>query len=272
MLVTGPNADPFIRIDSVTKRFRRRRAEPVLAVDRLSLSVAAYEFVSIVGPSGCGKTTLLLMIAGLRAPTSGTVFVGGEAVREPITDVGIVFQQDLLLPWRTALGNVMLQFDVRGGVPDGMDRALALLRQVGLEGFEHAHPAALSGGMRQRVALCRALVHGAPLLLMDEPFGALDALTRQEMNYDLMGLWESERKTVVLITHSIAEAVLLSDRVAIMSPRPGRIVEVVHIDLPRPRTAAVSKSEAFSGQLAHIEDRLLGGRERHSELRTRVVR
>ncbi|MGH9244165.1 MAG: ABC transporter ATP-binding protein [Acidimicrobiales bacterium] len=235
----------------------------MLAVDRVDLSVAAHEFVSIVGPSGCGKSTLLLMIAGLRAPTSGTVFVDGNAVREPITDVGIVFQQDLLLPWRTALGNVMLQLDVRGSAPDGRDRALALLRRVGLEGFEDVHPAALSGGMRQRVALCRALVHGAPLLLMDEPFGALDALTRQAMNYDLMGLWESERKTVVLITHSIAEAVLLSDRVAIMSPRPGRIVEVVDIDLPHPRTAAVSKSDAFSRLVGHIEDRLLGSGEQH---------
>lgn len=252
--------EPSIAVESVTKRYESRRRPAVLALDRLDFRVERHEFVSIVGPSGCGKSTLMLLVAGLIPPSTGVIRVDGQVVKKPITNVGTVFQQDLLLPWRTALGNVMLQYDVRGKVKDSQERALALLRQVGLEEFTDAYPSALSGGMRQRVALCRAWVHDAPLLLMDEPFGALDALTRQAMNYELLALWETARKTVVLITHSIPEAVLLSDRVFVMSPRPGQILEELTIDLPRPRQEIGSTSADFSRYVGHIEEILLGDR------------
>src|SRR5256885_836234 len=192
--------------------------------------------LEISGPSGCGKTTLLKMVAGLVPYSSGSITVGGRKVDRPQTDVGIVFQESILLDWRDVLSNVMLQVDIRG-----MDRATYeavakhLLRQTGLEGFENRKPYELSGGMRQRVSICRALVHDPPLLLMDEPFGALDALTREQISMDIQRVWMERRKTALHITHSIPEAVLLADRVVVMSPRPGRIVEILDVDLPRPR-------------------------------------
>jgi NitT/TauT family transport system ATP-binding protein len=189
-----------------------------------------------VGPSGCGKTTILKMVAGLIPYTAGTITVGGKVVDRPQTDVGIVFQDAIMLDWRNVLANVMLQIDIRR-----MDRAkyepvaLHLLKATGLDGFEQKKPYELSGGMRQRVSICRALVHDPPLLLMDEPFGALDALTREQISMDIQRVWMEKRKTALHITHSIPEAVLLADRVVVMSPRPGRIVEIIDIDLPRPR-------------------------------------
>jgi NitT/TauT family transport system ATP-binding protein len=219
----------------------------VVALDGVDLSVAGGTFVSIVGPSGCGKSTMLMIIAGLVTASAGEVEVGGIPVTRPLTDVGIVFQRDLLFDWRSVLGNIMLQADIRGlDRRRAREKALALLQKVGLQGFGGHYPWQLSGGMRQRVAICRALLHDAGLLLLDEPFGALDALTRDQMNLDLQRLWLQERRTTILVTHSISEAVFLSDRVAVMSPRPGRIVEDVTIDLPRPRTLSLRDSPLFA--------------------------
>ena len=219
----------------------------VVALDGVDLSVSGGTFVSIVGPSGCGKSTMLMIVAGLVPPSAGGVAVGAARVTRPLTDVGIVFQRDLLFDWRTVLGNIMLQADVRGlDKRLAREKALTLVEKVGLKGFEGHYPWQLSGGMRQRVAICRALLHDSGLLLLDEPFGALDALTRDQMNLDLQRIWLQVRRTTILVTHSISEAVFLSDRVTVMSPRPGRIVEDVTIDLPRPRTLAMRESPPFA--------------------------
>lgn len=209
---------------------------PLEALERASFVLAAHEFVSIIGPSGCGKSTLLRILAGLVRPSSGEVLLDGAPVTEPDTRVGVVFQHANLMPWRTALANVMLPLEVQGTPrEEARRRAWEMLELVGLEGFEESLPRELSGGMRQRVALARALVHDPDLLLLDEPFGALDALTRERMNWELLRIWQHERKTVLMVTHSIPEAIYLSDRVLIMSSRPGRIKREVAIDLPRPR-------------------------------------
>jgi NitT/TauT family transport system ATP-binding protein len=225
----------FIRLENVGKAYDTKSG-PVEACAEISLDIRESEFVAIVGPSGCGKTTILKMVAGLVPHSSGTISIGGRRVDRPQTDVGIVFQEAILLDWRDVLSNVLLQIDIRG-----LDRARHepvarhLLRATGLEGFEAKKPYELSGGMRQRVSICRALVHDPPLLLMDEPFGALDALTREQISMDIQRVWMEKRKTAIHITHSIPEAVLLADRVVVMSPRPGRIAEILEIDLPRPR-------------------------------------
>jgi len=246
-------APPLIQASGVSKTYSAAAGEPVHALDDVTLDVGDGEFVSILGPSGCGKSTLLLMIAGLLAPSAGEIRIAGRAVTRPQTDVGIVFQNPVLLDWRTVLRNVMLQVEARGlDLAVHRGKALALLQSVGLEGFEDRYPFELSGGMRQRTAICRALIHDPPLLLMDEPFGALDALTRDQMRLDIERIWLERRKTVVFITHSIPEAVLLSDRVVVMSPRPGRIDGVLDIDLPRPRGLEVQESPRFAGYLAQI--------------------
>jgi NitT/TauT family transport system ATP-binding protein len=234
-----------LQFHAVTKTFILG-ARQVIALQDISLEVHEQEFVSIVGPSGCGKSTLLLLTAGLMAPTAGRIVVGGRAVTDAITNVGIVFQRDVLFDWRTVLGNIMLQAEVRG-LPraPAAAKAAALIRKVGLTGFENAHPWQLSGGMRQRVAICRALLHDASLLLMDEPFGALDALTRDQMALDLLRIWSEDRRTALFITHDIAEAVFLSDRVLVMSPRPGRMVADLRIDLPRPRELDIRDDPDF---------------------------
>ena len=227
----------------------------VHAIDDVSLDVPAGQFLSILGPSGCGKSTLMLMIAGLLAPSTGEIRVAGRAVTRPQTDIGIVFQNPVLLDWRTVLRNVLLQVEARAlDLAEHRAKARDLLRAVGLEGFEDKYPFELSGGMRQRTAICRALIHDPPLLLMDEPFGALDALTREQMRLDIERLWIERRKTVVFITHSIPEAVLLSDRVVVMSPRPGRVDGILDIDLPRPRRLEVQESPRFAGYLTAIID------------------
>jgi NitT/TauT family transport system ATP-binding protein len=219
---------------------------PLLALDRLSLQIGDGEFVSIVGPSGCGKSTLMLIAAGLVPPSSGAVHVGGTQVRAPYGNVGIVFQDATLYEWRRVLENVLLPIDIqRLDRRQYRQRALDLLQLVGLSGFERKYPFELSGGMRQRVALCRALIHDPGLLLMDEPFGALDALSRDQMNLELQALWQRHRKTVLFITHSITEAVFLSDRVVVMSPRPGRIGAVLSIELPRPRSFDFAETPQF---------------------------
>jgi NitT/TauT family transport system ATP-binding protein len=236
----------LIAIKSVGMRYGAASGG-LVALDAVSFDVGKSEFVSILGPSGCGKSTLLLIAAGLMKPTVGSVTVHGTLVTRPLTDIGVVFQQDLLFDWRTVIGNVMLQADVRGLPKEAsLQKARRLLRQVGLEQFEDRRPWELSGGMRQRVAICRALLPEANVLLLDEPFGALDALTRDKINLDLQDMWALERPTTLFVTHSIAEAVFLSDRVVVMSPRPGTIIDDVVIDLPRPRTIEIRDTAHFA--------------------------
>jgi NitT/TauT family transport system ATP-binding protein len=235
------------------------KSGPVPALETIDLDVLAGRFVSLVGPSGCGKSTLLLIIAGLLEASEGSVHVGGAPVTRPLTDVGIVFQGNVLVDWRDALGNVLLQVEMRG-LPrrDYEERAKALLGSVGLGEFLHRLPHELSGGMQQRTAFCRALIHDPPLVLMDEPLGALDAMTREQLRGDLERLWMHTRKTVLLVTHSIEEAVQLSDEVIVISPRPGRVVERFAIDLPRPRTLEVRQGAAFLDLVGTIKRIFMG--------------
>ncbi|MSP88582.1 MAG: ABC transporter ATP-binding protein [Alphaproteobacteria bacterium] len=213
-----------------------RGGRAVHALDRIGFEVADGAFVAIVGPSGCGKSTLLKLVAGLRQPTKGRITLYGRPVQGPRADVGIVFQSPVLLPWRTVIGNVMLPIDVLGlDRPSHRTKARELLALVGLAGFEEAYPQELSGGMQQRAAIARALVYDAPLLMMDEPFGALDAMTREQMNLEVQRIWSASGKTVVFITHSIPEAVFLADRIVVMSPRPGRVLSIIDNAAPRPR-------------------------------------
>jgi NitT/TauT family transport system ATP-binding protein len=251
---THTDAASYVEVAGVAKTYRRDGRE-THALERIDLAIREGEFLAIVGPSGCGKSTLLRIVAGLHLPTSGEVRVAGRTVDRPQTNLGIVFQSPVLLDWRTALANVLMQVELRGLDPRGYrDRALRLLDQVGLKEFADRYPHELSGGMRQRVAIARALIHDAPLLLMDEPFGALDALTREQMRLDLEALWLATRKTVLFITHSIDEAVLLADRVVVMSPRPGTIESVLEIRLPRPRGLEARRAPEFTQATERITD------------------
>jgi NitT/TauT family transport system ATP-binding protein len=224
---------------------------PVLA--DVNLDVAAGEFVSVVGPSGCGKTTLLKCVAGLQQVGSGTISVQDRQVRSPPDNMAIVFQRDVLLDWRTVLDNVLIIVEFRRlRRQDYEARALQLLKDYGLEGYAHRYPWELSGGMRQRVAICRALIVDPELLLMDEPFGSLDAMTRDDLNVELERLWHRTRKTVMFITHSIDEAVYLADRVVVMARNPGRIAEIVPVEIPRPRPLSIRQTEDFGKHVRHI--------------------
>jgi NitT/TauT family transport system ATP-binding protein len=235
-----------IAVAGVAKTFRRK-ALTTAALDGIDLAVAKGEFLAIVGPSGCGKSTLLRIIAGLIPATAGRVSVNGRDVTGPVTELGVVFQSPVLLDWRTVLDNVLIQIELRGLDKRAYRaRALALLDRVGLGEFANRYPRELSGGMRQRAAIVRALIHDPPLLLMDEPFGALDALTREQMRIDLEALWIETRKTVLFVTHSIDEAVLLADRVLVMTARPGRIDRIVPVSLPRPRGLDGRKLPGFA--------------------------
>lgn len=246
--------EPLIAIRNVSKTFVTRN-DCVEAIDEASFDVAGGEFVAVLGPSGCGKSTLMLIVAGLLEPTSGEVYLGKRKVTEPQTNIGIVFQKPVLLDWRKTLGNVLVQLELRQLDPtDYEQRALHLLRSAGLDGFEDSYPFELSGGMQQRVSICRALVHDPPILMMDEPFGALDALTREQMRIDVERLLIEEQKTVLFVTHSIPEAVQLADRVIVMGPRPSTIEHVLSIDLPRPRHRAIQESSKFFGYVKEITD------------------
>jgi len=242
-----------IRVREVTKTYGPGSAG-VRALGPVSLDIRGSEFVSVVGPSGCGKTTLLMTMAGLVTPTSGRVEIRGKVVSGPVTDIGIVFQNPALLDWRSTLGNVLLQLEARSlDTGEGRTRALDLLRRVGLYDFKDRRPYELSGGMRQRVAICRALVHEPPLLLMDEPFGALDALTRSQLGLDLQRMWMRRPTTVVFITHSITEAVFLSDRVIVMTGRPGLVDVVIDVNIPRPRGIEAQRSPEYLRHVQEIE-------------------
>jgi NitT/TauT family transport system ATP-binding protein len=237
---------PFIQLDQVRKVYRKR-GEEFLAVSDVSFDVEEGELVSMVGPSGCGKTTVLKILAGLHPHDSGTVRIGSPEVPfEQKRDIGMVFQQPLLLKWRRILDNVLLPAEILG-LPqkEARERARHLLNMVGLEGFEGAYPYELSGGMQQRAAIARALVHDPKLVLMDEPFGALDALTREKMNLELLRIWEESRKTIVFVTHGIQEAVFLGTRVVVLTAGPARMAANIPVELPYPRRLDLKTHESF---------------------------
>ena len=244
-----------VTIDAVGKTYPVRNGADVMALSPTTLSIEPGEFVAVVGPSGCGKSTLLSMIAGLAAPSTGRVEIDGESVIRPHPKVGVVFQNDLLLYWRTVADNILLPVEIKGWKRDDYRaRMIALLKQVGLADFASKFPGELSGGMRQRVAICRALIQQPGLLLMDEPFGALDALTREQMIIDLQSMWGELDNTVLFITHSIDEAVFLADRVLVMSPRPGRIALDLRVALERPRKWRVHKDPQFQDYVTRIRE------------------
>ena len=246
----------LIEYDGVRKIYNSGGDE-VIALEEVSFHVSEGEFVTVVGRSGCGKSTLLKITSGLLPATAGAVRVAGALVRGPLTNIGVVFQAPVLLAWRKALDNVLLQIEARGlDVAAYRKRALELLELTGLKGFEGKYPNELSGGMQQRVSISRALIHDPPLLLMDEPFGALDAITRDEMNLELLRIWQEAKKTLLFITHSIPEAVFLGDRVVVMTPRPGKVAEIIPIDLPRPRLTGVRDDPKFIGYVRKIRERL----------------
>ena len=242
-----------IEIVGVEKIYGEGTRQRVHALSPTMVDIAPGEFVSVVGPSGCGKSTLMLMVAGLLKPSAGTIRIGGEFLTRALTDVGIAFQDHLLLEFRTALDNVLLQGVIRR-LPLALNRqrAIELFERLGLSDAADRYPHELSGGMRQRVSLARALVLRPPVLLMDEPFGALDALTRVQVRHDLERLWMADRPTVLFITHSVEEAVGLSDRVLVMSPSPGEIVEELVIDLPRPRPVALGEEPELAAYSKRI--------------------
>jgi NitT/TauT family transport system ATP-binding protein len=230
------------------------------AIRSISLAVAKGEFVSLLGPSGCGKSTLLLMIAGLITPTSGDIIVGGSNVLRPRADVGVVFQTPILLPWRSVLDNVLLPIEFLN-LPrkNFIERAYALLKMVKLEDFAGALPRQLSGGMRQRVSICRALINDPSTLLMDEPFSALDAFTRDEMSVDLLRIWQTYQKTIIFVTHSIREAVFLSDRIFVLGKRPATIIDEIDIGLSRPRRLEMMEENEFNQYVRHLRRSIEAG-------------
>jgi NitT/TauT family transport system ATP-binding protein len=244
-----------IAVRQLSKHYATRDGR-LSALERISFDVAEGEFVALVGPSGCGKSTLLKILAGLLPPSSGEARLRGSPIIGPRRDIGVVFQSPVLFPWRSVLDNVLLPVDVQG-LSRARYAAVAqeLLDLVGLEGFARRYPWELSGGMQQRVALTRALVHDPAMLLMDEPFGALDAMTREQLNLELQRIWLERRKTVLFITHSIPEAVFLADRVLVMSPRPGRILDDRRVELPRPRALDVMSTPGFGDAVRQLRGR-----------------
>lgn len=239
-----------ISIQKVSKSFGS-----TLAVDSVSFDFAENSFVSVVGPSGCGKSTLLRMVAGLIPPSSGTIVVRDKLVSGPLRDIGMVFQAPVLLPWRSTLENILFAAEMGGlGAATHRQRAAELMALADLTGFERSYPHELSGGMQQRVSICRAMLLRPSLILMDEPFGALDVITRERMGFAMQTLWEESRSTVLFVTHSISEAVLLSDTVVVMTSRPGRIRDIIPIDLPRPRHGGTLRDPRFLGYSSRVRD------------------
>jgi NitT/TauT family transport system ATP-binding protein len=251
-------AEPFIRVRGLRKAYRKDKQE-FLAISDASFDVDAGELVALVGPSGCGKTTLLKILAGLQSYDSGEVRIGSAAHPfDPSRDIGMVFQQPLLLKWRRVLANVMLPAEILGlPLRESRERARELLQMVGLSGSEDKYPYELSGGMQQRAAIARALIHDPKLILMDEPFGALDALTRERMNLELLAIWKRSGKTIVFVTHGIAEAVFLGTRVVVLTAGPARMADNFRIALPEPRRLDIKTSAAF-GEYSRRIYRLLG--------------
>jgi NitT/TauT family transport system ATP-binding protein len=249
-----------IAVSNLRKEYAAARGT-VLALDDIDFTISEGEFVAVVGPSGCGKSTLLKILAGLLPTTRGRVELRGTPVTGPRRDIGVVFQAPVLFPWRTVLDNVLLPVDVQGlGRERNRPRAFELLTLVGLGGFEHRYPWELSGGMQQRVAISRSLIHDPAMLLMDEPFGAHDAMTRETMNLELQRIWLERRETVLFVTHSIPEAVFLADRVFVMTRRPGRLLERIGIDLPRPRALDVLAAPELSAIVRRVRGHFEGAR------------
>jgi NitT/TauT family transport system ATP-binding protein len=243
----------LVTISGLEKRYRSRDRPDVHALSDINLAIEDGSFVTIVGPSGCGKSTLLRILAGILSRSSGSVRMGQTEMDGPSRQVGVVFQSPVLLPWRTVLDNVMVPSEVQClDLGAARKRARELLALVGLADFENRYPGELSGGMQQRVGICRALVHQPSMLLMDEPFGALDAMTRETMNVELLRIWREQNITTILVTHSIPEAVFLADRVVVMTPRPGRVAEVVDVRLPRPRKLAMFNTPDFGRYVTSI--------------------
>jgi NitT/TauT family transport system ATP-binding protein len=237
---------PYVKVNSVSKVFDTFSGDQIVAIEDISFDIRSGEFIPFLGPSGCGKSTLLRIIAGLLKPTGGAVSVGGAPVEGPIKGIGFVFQKPVLFDWYKVLANVLAPVQLAGlRKRDYLDKARELIRLVKLEGFEDKYPKELSGGMQQRVAIARALILDPGILIMDEPFGALDALTRDQLNLELLKIWREKQKTILFVTHNIPEAVLLGDRVVVFSPRPGRIKAIVPVDLPRPRGIDVKKDRKF---------------------------
>jgi NitT/TauT family transport system ATP-binding protein len=252
--MVGMNADePFISLRNVCKVYRAGGSE-FLAVSDVTMDVGEGELVALVGPSGCGKTTVLKILAGLHDADGGTVKIGNSKVPfDPARDVGMVFQQALLLKWRTILDNVLLPAEIVGlPIKAARERARDLLNLVGLAGYEHKYPQQLSGGMQQRTAIARAFIHDPKLILMDEPFGALDALTREQMNLEMLRIWRESAKTILFVTHSIQEAVFLGSHCAVLTPRPARMAEYFPIDLPFPRALPLKTADAFGSYVRRI--------------------
>jgi NitT/TauT family transport system ATP-binding protein len=250
LTVTG---DRIIEVRDLTKVYKTQKDEQVTALVDITFDIHDGEFVTCVGPSGCGKTTLLKILAGLLPRTTGEVLLRRTPVHGPRRDIGIVFQESVLLPWRTVIDNTMLPIEIQGlNRREYLPKARELIKLAGLEGFEEKYPFELSGGMQQRNSIIRALIHDPALLLMDEPFGALDAMTREVMNLELQRIWQEANKTVFFITHSIPEAVFLSDRVIVLCARPGHILEIVTIDLPRPRDLDMMGAPEFGRLVTHI--------------------
>jgi NitT/TauT family transport system ATP-binding protein len=259
--VTRLHPAPFISFENVGKTFVTKTGDRVEAIRDVSFSVPKNEFITIVGPSGCGKSTLLRMLAGLLPPTIGRVLIDNHSVKEPVADVGMVFQRPALLPWRNVLGNVLLPAIILGmDSTTAMERAHALLGLVGLQDFVKKYPNELSGGMQQRVAICRALMCRPMLLLMDEPFAALDAMTREDLSIELMRIWQHETKTVLFITHSITEAVLLADRIVVISSRPGTVMQTINVNIPRPRDIATTECAEFQTYAGTVRAAIGGAR------------
>jgi NitT/TauT family transport system ATP-binding protein len=249
--------EPICIVRNLGKRYESQDGGTITALDALSFSIAEGEFVAVVGPSGCGKSTLLHILAGVFHASSGEVVLHGRPVTGPRRDVGVVFQDALLLPWRRVIDNVLLPAIVhRLPIAPARARAMELLHLVQLEGFAEKYPYELSGGMQQRVAIARGLLHDPAILLMDEPFGALDAMTREQMNLDLLDIWQAAQKTAMLITHSISEAVFLADRVLVLSARPGRMIDEVSIELPRPRSLDMMATPEFGALTRRIRTQL----------------
>ena len=265
----GPRPDPdsdtsaehIVRLRDVSKRYNTRSSGVVTALEDVSVDVKTNEFVTIVGPSGCGKSTVMKIAGGIIEPSSGSIEFNGRPLLKPSPEIGMVFQKATLMPWRTVLQNVLFPIEMLGlPLSDYQAEARALIDMVGLHGFEDVYPQELSGGMQQRAAICRALVYDPKLLLMDEQFGALDALTREEMVLELLRIWNERRKTVIFVTHSISEAVFLADRVLVMTPRPGRVVLDLPIDLPRPRVADMEFTQEFKRYSDIVRDEIYAGK------------
>ncbi len=259
ILNSKDNKDYILTFKNVTKWYDSSQKQ-IVALKDVSLRVEDGSFTCIVGPSGCGKTTLLTLVAGLQMPSQGSVELNNQVVTKPLGEVGFVFQTDALVEWRKVLGNVMLPIEIKGlKKEDYLDKAIDLLNNTGLGDFINHYPKELSGGMRQRASICRAMVHDPPLLLMDEPFGALDAFTRDRLSIELQRIWMQKEKTVLFVTHNIQESVFLGDEVILMSPRPGEIIKKFKIDLPRPRTLRMRETMEFIGYEKDIRETLEAG-------------